>query len=298
MSHSCRTALVLVSLAMLAAGCQPTVGVGGTAASAGAGLAQAPPPPPLAPMSPRPSAERGRAIYERACWPCHGNEGLGDGPAAAGLIAPHKNPMTDFFGLFGIHVRGEDLPSRPANFHTRIAQRQASPFSQFETINLGRPHTAMPAFGRKTAYGANRGFPTLTGAQIWDVLFYTKTFATTPAEVARGREIYQTRQVDIGGGRSATCAACHGASGDGRGGALSAEMAARVWGWATQDAPGIFTNVNVTLQRKPEEMYQAIWNGRRLMPAYRGKLSEDEVWSVVDYLWTLVYDYRPARGQE
>lgn len=287
---------MLVAFATVAAGCQPTVKARGAAASTGAGLLQAPAPKALAPTSPRPSAERGRVVYERACWPCHGNEGYGDGPAAAGLIAPHKNPMTDFFGMFGIKIKGEDLPSRPANFHNQVAMRLNTPFSLFETIKLGRPHTAMPAFGPKAAYGSNRGFPTLTDAQIWDVLFYTLTFSTTPRAVEQGREIYQARQVDTGG-RAVTCAACHGPAGDGTGGAHSDEMAARMWGWGKGVGPGIFTDANHMLQLKPSELYQIIANGRGLMPAYRGKLTEDEIWSLVDYVWTFLYDYRPARGQ-
>jgi mono/diheme cytochrome c family protein len=295
--HVLRSVVILGLLAAVAAGCQPTVGVGGPTASSGAGLVQSPPPFPLAPVSPKPSAERGRVVYERVCWPCHGNGGLGDGPAAAGLVAPHKNPMTDFFGMFGMKIKGDDLPSRPANFHNQVAQRLNSPFSLFETIRLGRPHTAMPAFGPKPAYGANRGFPALTDAQIWDVLFYEKTWSTTPAAVARGRTLYETRALDIGGGRTATCAACHGPAGDGKGGQFGAEMAAKVWGWSQGDSAGIFTNVNLTLQRKPSELYQRIWTGHGLMPGYQGKLGEDEVWALVDYIWTFVYDYRPGRGQ-
>ncbi|MCL6554433.1 MAG: c-type cytochrome [Firmicutes bacterium] len=294
--QSRRTLVVLLLLATVSGGCQPTVGTG-TAATVGAGLVEAPPAPPLAPTDPRPSAARGRQVYERVCWPCHGNEGFGDGPAAAGLVAPHKNPMTDFFGLFGLKLRGEDLPSRPANFHNLVQQRLNAPFALFETIKLGRPHTAMPAFGPKPAYGANRGFPTLTDAQIWDVLFYVKTFSTTPATVALGRDIYQNRALGIGGGRTATCAACHGAAGNGRDGALSAEMAARLWGWGRGEGPGIFTDVNLMLQRKPSELYQRIWTGRGLMPGYQGQLREDEVWALVDYIWTFLYDYAPARGQ-
>jgi mono/diheme cytochrome c family protein len=292
-----RALVILVLFAAAAVGCQPTVPLRGAVVSQGAGLAQAPPPWPLAPVDPKPSAARGRQVYEQACWPCHGQEGLGDGPAAATLVAPHKNPLTDFFRLFGVAVKGEDLPSRPANFHNQVAQRLNSPFSLFETIKLGRPHTAMPAFGPKAAYGANRGFPTLTDEQIWDVLFYEKTWSTTPAQVARGRDLYHNRALDIGGGRQATCAACHGADGSGRGGALSGEMAARLWGWAQGEGPGIFTDVNLMLQRKPSELYQAIWIGRGHMPAYQGKLTEDEVWALVDYLWTFLYEYQPGRGQ-
>lgn len=294
-SYALRALLILGLFAASAAGCQPTVSVGGSAATPGAGLVQAPPRAAL--VKTRPSAERGRVIYERACWPCHGHEGFGDGPAAAGLIAPHKNPMTDFFGMFGIKIKGEDLPSRPANFHNQVAQRLNTPFSLFETIRLGRPHTAMPAFGPKPAYGANRGFPQLTDDQIWDVLFYAKVWSTTPAAVDLGKDLYRNRVLDIGGGRTATCAACHGIGGDGRGGRLSAEMASKVWGWEQATGAGIFTDVNFLLQRKPSELYQAIWNGRGLMPAYRDKLKDDEIWALVDYLWTFMYDYRPGRGQ-
>jgi mono/diheme cytochrome c family protein len=156
----------------------------------------------------------------------------------------------------------------------------------------------MPAFGAKPAYGANRGFPALSAKEIWDVLFYVKTFSATPASVALGRDIYQNRAVDLGNGRTATCAACHGPAGDGRGGALSAEMASVVWGWATGDGHGLFTNMNLMLQRKPSELYQWIWApARGLMPAYQATLKDEEVWALVDYLWTFLYDYTPARGQ-
>jgi hypothetical protein len=74
-------------------------------------------------------------------------------------------------------------------------------------------------------------------------------------------------------------------------------MASKAWGWSRGDSAGVFTNVNLMLQRKPSELYQRIWTGHGLMPAYQGKLSEEEVWALVDYLWTFVYDYRPARGQ-
>lgn len=295
-SEAARNLLVLATLVALTAGCQPSVAVRGQAASAGAGLTQAPPPKPLLPVNPRPSAMRGRAIFERACWACHGNEGYGDGPAAKHLLAPHKNPMTDFFGMFGVKIKGEALPSRPANFHNQVAMRLTSPFALFETIRLGRPHTAMPAFGPKPAYGATRGSPRLNDAEIWDVLFYAWSFSTTPANVSLGREIFQARAVDVGD-RTTICAACHGPSGNGRGGVLGEEMGAKVWGYAQGVGPGIYTDTNHFAQRTPSDLYQRIVDGRGLMPPYRGRLTEAEIWAVVEYLWTFLYDYRPARGQ-
>jgi len=278
------------------AGCQPTVRMRGEAAAVGAGLVEAPAPKPLVPVNPRPSAERGRVIFERTCYVCHGVEGLGDGPSAASLVSRQKTPMTDFFKLLGMDVKGEQLPSRPANFHNQVAMRLNSPFMMFETIRLGRPHTAMPAFGPKPAYGALPFSPRLADAQIWDVLFYEWSFATTPQTVAMARAIYQERAINTGVA-AVTCAACHGTAGDGRGGARSGEMAAKVWGWRQQASAGVFTNATLMAQRKPSELYQRILNGRGLMPAYRGKLTEEEIWALVDYLWTFVYDYRPARGQ-
>jgi len=287
---------VLVGFAIVTAGCQPTVRMRGGAAAVGAGLAEAPAPKPLVPVNPRPSAERGRVTFERTCYVCHGVGGLGDGPSAASLVSPQKNPMTDFFKMLGMRVAGERLPSRPANFHNQVAMRLNSPFTMFETIRLGRPHTAMPAFGPKPAYGALPFSPRLTDAQIWDVLFYEWSFATTPQTVSTGRAIYQARAIDIGAA-AVTCAACHGPAGDGRGGALSGDMAAKVWGWRHQASAGVFTNATLMAQRKPSELYQRILNGRALMPAYRGKLTEEEIWALVDYVWTFVYEYRPARGQ-
>jgi len=37
------------------------------------------------PKSRPPDKERGEDVYERACWYCHGEEALGDGPAAAAM---------------------------------------------------------------------------------------------------------------------------------------------------------------------------------------------------------------------
>ncbi len=294
----------LVVVVFVATGCQPTVQVRGDVTSPGAGFVQAPPPTALVPTNPRPSAVRGRMVFERICFACHGNEGMGDGPAAAVLTAPHKDPMVDFFAMLGMHLTGEKLPSRPANFHNVIAMRLNAPFALFETIKLGRPHTAMPAFGDKPAYGANRGSPSLKDNEIWDALFYAWSFSTTPQTIALAKDIYSTRAIDLDeraakayGRKSATCADCHGTEGNGRGGALSAQMGARVWGWAQGVGPGVFTDHNLLAQRKPAELFQRIADGHGLMPPYRSKLKEDEIWALVDLVRTFMYDWAPARGQ-
>ncbi len=252
-----------------------------------------------------PSAAEGRKVFERVCAQCHGVEGVGDGPLATFLKAPQKNPFTDTMRLLGITVKGGDLPSRPANFHNTVQMRLNSPTSMYEVATLGRPHTAMPAFGPKPAYGANDGMPGprfLSDTERWHVIFYEWTFATSPASIERGRQIFQEREFPVpvpGAGTVRTaCAGCHGPNGDGRGGALSPLMARRTWGWRLGHGPGIFRDRDFMVKRKPTELFAWIYDGIGLMPPYKQFLTTDEIWSLVDYIWTFVYQYTPPRGQQ
>lgn len=290
---------LLILSSLFLAGCQPTVGVDRA-------VARLQPIPP-APRDPRqvpvrPSAIEGRKIFQRAqCVVCHGPEGLGDGPAAANLKSPGKSIMTDFFRLLGMNVKGEQLPSRPANFHNTVQMRLNSPFSMYETVTRGRPNTAMPAFPRpkdypekgmppgKPGYGANFFGVYLTDEERWHVVFHEWTFASTRAEVARGKQIYETKAIDVKG-RALTCAACHGTAGNGRG-PVGVELSTKLWGWARGQGPGIFTDINLIAQRKPTELFQVVLDGRGEMPAYRGKLTEDEMWALVNYIYTFIYEY-------
>src|SRR5881409_535181 len=148
----------------------------------------------------RPSAIEGSKVFLKAqCIVCHGPEGLGNGPAAANLKSPGKDLLTDFLSLIGIRAKGEQLPSHPANFHNVVQMRLNSPFSMYETVTRGRPHTAMPSFGPRPAYGAATFGVRLTDEERWHVIFFEWAFSTTPAEVARGKQIYETRAMDVGG---------------------------------------------------------------------------------------------------
>ncbi len=283
---------LMISGSLFVAACQPTVDVSNAKVDLHAGLPPAPPDPSLVPV--HPSAIEGKKVFETAgCVICHGPQGLGNGVAAAGLKSPGRNPLTDFLGLFGIKAKGEQLPSRPANFHNTVAMRLNSPFSMYETVTRGRPNTAMPSFGPKAAYGATTFGAHLTDAQRWNVIFYEWTFATSPEEVALGKQIYETKAFDFAG-VPLTCAACHGPRGDGRG-PKGIELSQKIWGWARHQGPGIFTDINLMAQRKPTELYQSIVDGSAEMPSYRGKLSDAEIWAVVNYIWTFVYGYPENR---
>ncbi len=287
----------LAVLAMLVAGslfitaCQPQVSVSRSRVGLQQEMALEPPAEPLVPV--RPSAIEGAKVFREAqCIICHGQRGFGDGPAAATLTAEQKTLLHDLLALFGIRLRPAQLPSRPANFHNAVAMRLNSPFSMYETVTRGRPHTAMPSFpakGKKPAYGARFFGVNLTDAQRWHVIFHEFSYASTLQEVALGKQLYETKEIDING-RTYTCASCHGTKGDGRGPA-GAELSRKLWGWARGEGPGIFTDINLMAQRKSTEVFQSIVDARGEMPGYRGKLTDDEIWALVNYIWTFVYDY-------
>lgn len=284
---------LVVGAALLVTSCQPTVDVSDAKVNLPQGLQQAPAPPALA--SERPSAIRGKQVFEKAgCVQCHGPQGLGNGPLAAGLKSPGRNLLTDFLGLFRIKATGEQLPSRPANFHNTVAMRLNSPLSLYETVTRGRPNTAMPSFGPRPSYGATRyGTARVTDEERWHVIFYEWTFSTSREELAQGKQIYETKAIDVAG-VPLTCASCHGTNGDGRG-PKDLEFSRKLWGWARRQGPGIFTDINLMAQRKPTELFQAIVDGHGAMPSYRDKLSEAEIWAVVNYIWTFVYEYPGIR---
>ena len=61
--------------------------------------------PPVPPLSPEP--ERGRAIFQRFCTPCHGTEGRGDGPVATVFNRPAMNLRKGLFWYTGQGLTAE-----------------------------------------------------------------------------------------------------------------------------------------------------------------------------------------------
>ena len=82
-----------------------------------------------------------------------------------------------------------------ADFTDLEFMRGEKPAEFFEAIRDGVEGTAMPAWGG-----------TLSEMDIWDVLYYEWSFATSSAEIAQGKDLF-----------AANCTACHGAAGDGSG---------------------------------------------------------------------------------
>jgi mono/diheme cytochrome c family protein len=102
----------------------------------------------------------------------------------------------------------------------------------------------------------------LTSDERWDVVFYMWRFSTTGETLALGKGLYE-----------ANCAACHGDDGVGK-----------VLGAAD------FTDLRIMDDRAPRDFYLTVTQGKGSMPAWQGRLSQDERWAVIDYLRTFSYD--------
>jgi mono/diheme cytochrome c family protein len=72
------------------------------------------------------------------------------------------------------------------------------------------------------------------------------------------------------------CQSCHGERGDGKGDKAD-ELSV---------APGDFTDARVMHHFADGELYWQITYGRRPMPAFASKLSEEKRWQLVDYIRT------------
>ena len=201
---------------------------------------------------------------------------------AVTLKAPEVDPLTALLGLFHIELKQQPLPSRPVSFHNRDLENVITPAILFETVTEGRPHTAMPAFGPEASFGANKA-QTLTNAQRWDANVYEMMFRTSPQELSAAKRLYD-----------AQCAVCHGMEGNGKG-PRGAEMAAQLWSWSRSEGPGIFTDLNYIVQRNPSELTSVIQDGHGLMPAYRAKLTLDQINGLVDYAYTFFYKHPPIK---
>lgn len=179
----------------------------------------------------KPSAVKGKAIYDSNCQRCHGATGGGDGPAASALT------------------------EKPPSFTDLNFMRREEPEHFFQIITDGaRP---MPSFKKK-----------LTASERWDSVFYAWSFATTPQKIAAGKQLYD-----------ADCATCHGKKGDGKG--------PRAKDLKTK--PSDFTETEHMMAETSKSMFDVITKGEKPMPSFKDKLSEEDRWNVIDYIWTFTY---------
>ena len=83
--------------------------------------------------------------------------------------------------------------------------------------------------------------------------------------IRRGKELYKTN-----------CLMCHGEKGDGKG-----EIAAQL-----KEKPANFTDKHMMREMTDGEIFYIISKGEDLMPAWEGKLKENERWDLINYIKT------------
>ena len=106
------------------------------------------------PLSP-PMARAGSSIFQQNCAPCHGAEGLGDGPTA------------------------KDLSAAPTAFADPVVMNSLSPAQMFFTTKYGRMQQMMPPWQQR-----------LDDSQIWDAVAFAWSLHTEQKAVAAGKELY------------------------------------------------------------------------------------------------------------
>lgn len=121
------------------------------------GYATPTPLPEIGPLYPEqpPVPARGAALYAEKCAPCHGEQGLGNGPMAANL------PV-----------------AVPAVGLAEIARR-ATPAEWYQIVSEGRMQRGMPPF------------LSLSPQERWDVVAYTFMLSLPAEEIERGQAIFE-----------------------------------------------------------------------------------------------------------
>ncbi len=207
-----------------------------------------PPEPPLQPTEPGPEPTEAPTSVE---------------PTAEAGLSPSEMPSAvrgqeiyaaNCAACHGAEGDGSGLPG-PADFTNVAFARGETPVAFFEAIRDGVAGTAMPTWGG-----------TLSEMEIWDVLYYERTFATSPLEITEGQARF-----------AENCVGCHGAMGDGSG------------------LPGAanFTDQEFMASKKPAEFFEKITQGVEgtAMPAWGSTFTEDEIWALVNFVWTFAYEY-------
>ncbi len=212
--------------------------------------------------------EAGKKLYERRCMPCHGANGDGNGPAAD-VMDPRPRDFTK--GLFKLRTTAHnELPTDE---------------DLYRTISRGIPGSGMPEWKRL-----------LSEDERLQVIAYIKTFSdkfkdapapkmipigaeppATPATIQKGKELFTGK---------AACFSCHGMTGHGNGPIAPFTMDA----WSNPLYP---RNLTKSWQYKGGNETKDIFlrisgslNGTP-MPSFLESLSEEERWSIAQYVKSL-----------
>ena len=254
----------------------------------------------------------GAGIYQHRCAVCHGEEGLGDGPAAEHL---YPRPRDFSLGLFKYKTSPGTLPPRDEDL--------------FNTIKHGLDATGMPGWSGILSDAQIRGLiPIIKGFDIaltWapeeapDEAFdtegrYTKTdfIKTSEVEPTEGRVAFSADSIARGKERFLkACKECHGEAGRGNitsGKRLEDDWGFRIWPrdltkpwtWRASNVAGdddaardatianIYTRLSIGIPGTPMPAHRAVEEGNE------DPLSLEDRWHVSNFVYSLRENAPPA----
>lgn len=129
----------------------------------------------------------------------------------------------------------------------------------------------------------------LSPDEVWDLVAFLWSQTTTPEDLSAGKELYNRN-----------CAACHGVTGagDGPGGRyLQATALSEDGGHAEHDAgqrqPAAFAKAQTMAGGSGWLYYGKMARGGMGtgMPYWGPIFTDQEMWQIIDYLWTFLFDY-------
>jgi cytochrome c oxidase subunit 2 len=138
--------------------------------------------------------------------------------------------------------------------------RSQSPNAVFQAIREGEAAASL----------RQRSGQALSDGEVWDLVAYLWSTATTAERQATGRALY-----------AKNCAACHGETGGGDG----------PGGRYMEERPTDFTDGRTMAGGSSEIYYAKIRRGGMGtgMPYWGTIFTEEETWGIVDYLWTFLF---------
>jgi mono/diheme cytochrome c family protein len=209
---------------------------------------------------------------------CAGPSNLPDGPTPIPTLIPATEPASPLGATTVPSFNIQSYPARPpsaelgqplyetdcASCHGADGKGVVPGARNFNDLDYMRGETPASFYAATTEgrgeMPAFRG--RLSSDEIWDVVFYIWRFSTDAETLALGDHLYETN-----------CTACHGPNGSGA-----------VLGAAD------LSDLRLTASEAPRDFYLITTQGKGSMPAWQGRLSQDERWAVIDYLRTFSYD--------
>jgi len=162
--------------------------------------------------------------------------------------------------------RASQLPNPVPPLASVNLARQATPSKWFSIVTNGNLDRFMPPF------------PSLSDSQRWDVVAYALSISTSPASIEQGEQLYLQ-----------LCSDCHGELG--RGDGVEAAFLAKL--------PRNLADLAFMAEKSAQDLHQSIMAGvSPAMPAFGQWLSDEEIWTLADYLRSLAFTMPPEIALE